>query len=66
MTVAELNKKHNWKVPEKCPACGADFVVDDSSGTIFCPNPENPFTNKWHMAKSKPANILSFNFILEA
>ena len=40
MTVAELNKKHNWKVPEKCPACGADFVVDESSGTIFCPNPD--------------------------
>jgi len=40
MVVSELNKKHNWHIPEKCPVCGADFVVDESSGTIFCPYPD--------------------------
>ena len=40
MTVSDLNKKHNWKIPEKCPVCGAEFVVDESSGSIICPNPD--------------------------
>ena len=37
MTVKELNKKHNWNIPEYCPECGAETQVS-SSGDVFCPN----------------------------
>ena len=37
MTVKELNKKHNWNIPELCPECGAETQVS-SSGDVFCPN----------------------------
>lgn len=37
MTVAQLNLKHSWKIPEVCPCCGAQNEVNDS-GMVFCPN----------------------------
>ena len=32
----------------------------------FCPTPEYPLTNNWHIEKNIPSQILFFNFIFEA
>ena len=37
MTVKELNKKHNWNIPEYCPECSAETQIS-SSGDVFWPN----------------------------
>lgn len=41
MTVENLNKIHNWKIPTICPACGGEVVIN-SSGIPECINENCP------------------------
>ena len=36
-TVKEYNKLYNWNIPEVCPVCGSEIVID-KSGFPYCPN----------------------------
>ena len=37
MTIAQLNSKHTWNIPEVCPCCGKPTEVNES-GMVFCSN----------------------------